>query len=67
MSTTTQQAPPTERLINLREVARRYGVHPKTALRFIAEGTIPAPLKTKIGNRLVWRESEITRHIDGLQ
>jgi predicted DNA-binding transcriptional regulator AlpA len=68
-TTTPPDAPPAkvERLIYTDEVAARYGVHPKTLLRFIDEGKVPAPLKAKFGNGLCWRESVIDEHLRSLQ
>lgn len=56
-----------ERLIHVDEVARRYGIHPKTALRFAKEKKIPAPLEKKFGKRPCWRESVIDQHLESLK
>ena len=56
-----------ERLIHLDEVAHRYGIHPKTAIRFAKEGKIPAPLKASFAKRPCWRESVIDRHLESLE
>ncbi len=59
--------PVKDRLIHADEVARRYGIHPKTALRLAKEGKIPKPLeKTPFVKRPCWRESEIDRHLESL-
>jgi predicted site-specific integrase-resolvase len=65
MTTTTVEAG--ERLMDTQEVARRYGVHPKTLLRFVKDGRVPAPLKAKFGNGDKWRASVIEEHLRSLQ
>ncbi len=62
-----EDAPVKDRLIYADEVARRYGIHPRTALRFAKEGKIPAPLKTTFQKRPSWRESDIDRHLESLE
>ncbi len=56
-----------DRLIYTTEVAKRYGIHPQTALRFAKEGKIPPPLKSAFGNGPCWRESDIDRHLESLE
>jgi predicted DNA-binding transcriptional regulator AlpA len=56
-----------ECLIDTNEVAKRYGIHPKTLLRFVKEGKVPPPIKTTIGNGLKWRESVIENHLRDLE
>ncbi len=62
------QPPAKDRLIHADEVARRYGIHPKTALRLAKEGKIPAPLeKTPFVKRPCWLESVIDKHLESLK
>jgi predicted site-specific integrase-resolvase len=67
MNAATGTSKPKDRLIYADEVGSRYGIHPKTALRFAKEGKIPAPLKKTFGKRPCWRESVIDRHLESLE
>jgi prophage regulatory protein len=49
-------------LLTAREVARRYGVHEKTAWRWAREGRIPKPVAPF--NK--WRLSDVIAHLKSL-
>lgn len=55
--------PQRERLIDTQEVAARYGIHPRTVVKFFKSKRIPSPVKCQFGQGLRWRESDINRHI----
>ena len=53
-----------ERLLSLREVARRLGIHYQTALKMIHEGELPHR-RVGSGRRIRVRESELIAYMKG--
>ncbi len=51
-----------DRIVGVREVAPRLGVHPKTLQRMCKEGRSPIPA-TLTGGGWKFRESDIDKHI----
>lgn len=67
MSGDTSSTATADRLLYIRDVAKRYGVCTKTVRRLVTVGKIPAPLAAKFGNGPCWRESDINRHLESLK
>src|SRR5262249_38958146 len=51
------------KILSTREAAKRLGIHFTTLAHYIANGKLPAPTVTQIGNRPVhaWTEEEVER------
>jgi len=52
-------------LLELRQVAERFGVHRNTILQWVAAGTFPRPIRLS-RRTLRWREMDINNHIETL-
>lgn len=50
-----------QRLIGIREVARRLGISKRTVERFVERGTIKKPIR--VGRQIRWIEAEIDEWI----
>jgi predicted DNA-binding transcriptional regulator AlpA len=51
-----------DRLLSKKDVADRYGIHPKTVEAYAAAGRIPKPVPWQTKERK-WLESDIDRHL----
>ena len=51
------------KIFSTRDVAKRLGIHFTTLAHYVANGKVPAPSVTQIGNRTVhaWTEDEVDR------
>jgi excisionase family DNA binding protein len=60
-STSGRQAAVAERLLNVREVAARFGVSGRQVWKLVASGRLCAPVR--LGRSVRWRESDIDEFI----
>lgn len=67
MEAQDNQAYRPERLLGSKEVAERYRVSVRALPALCKNGKIPKPIKNPLGRETCWKESDIDKHIRGME